>query len=54
MIPIEDANGDLIYDNSLTAHRFNYYFATVFTEEDLKDMPDVQSMYNGEPDAPNI
>ena len=39
--PIEDANGDLIYDDSLTAHIFNDYFASVSTEEDLEDMRNV-------------
>ena len=48
--PIADANGDLIYDDSLPAHIFNYYFASVFTEDDLEDTPNVQSMYNGEPE----
>ena len=39
--PIEDANGDLIYDDSLTTHIFNDYVSSVFTEEDLEDMPNV-------------
>ena len=47
---IKDANGDLIYDVILTAHRFNDYIASVFTYEDLEDLPNVQSMYNGEPE----
>ena len=48
--PTDDANGDLIHDDSLTAHIFNDYLASVFTEEDVEDMPNVQSMYNGEPE----
>ena len=50
MGPIEDTNGDLMYDDSLTAHRFNDYFASAFTEEDLDDLPNVQGMFNGEPE----
>ena len=34
--PIEDANGDLIYDDSLTTHILNDYVSSVFTEEDLE------------------
>lgn len=45
--PIGDANGDLIHDDDLTAHIFNYYFASVFTEEDLENMPNMQRMYDG-------
>ena len=48
--PIKDANLDLIYDVSLTAHIFNDYFASVFTYKELEDLPNVQSMYNGEPE----
>ena len=45
--PIENTNGDLIYDDSLTAHIFYDYFASVFTWEDLEDKPNVQSMFKG-------
>ena len=45
--PLKDAQGNMISDDEGMAELLNEYFASVYTEEDLQEIPSVQILYQG-------
>ena len=45
--PLKDSVGNVLGDDKLTANVLNKYFVSVFTKEDLNDIPDPEKLFEG-------
>src|SRR5215469_7999110 len=45
--PLKDSLGKIITDNEEAANTLNTYFCSVFTSEDLNNIPDPEIIFNG-------
>ena len=46
--PLKSASGDIVTDDATMAGMLNSFFSSVFTDEDLEDMPTPETLYHGD------
>ena len=43
--PLKDQNGELLVEDQKNAELLNEYFSSVFTQEDISNMPELKNMF---------